>query len=104
MSDFRESRRLMDQLKELGIQIQRRGDRLRLSPAAALSPELLEQLKSHKRELLELMRNQSSQRTVTARCARCDWHDWVDEPPTNGRIRTTCKRCGRFIGYRPSEN
>ena len=57
-SDFHESRRLMNQLKALGVRIQRRGDRLRLSPAVALSPALLEQLKSHKRELLLLMQKQ----------------------------------------------
>ena len=58
MSDFHESRRLMNQLKALGVRIQRRGDRLRLSPAVALSPALLEQLKNHKRELLLLMQKQ----------------------------------------------
>ena len=51
MSTFHKPRRLLSQLKELGIQIECRGDRLRLRPVAALSRELLEQPKNHKREL-----------------------------------------------------
>lgn len=27
--------------------------------------------------------------------------NWIDEPPYNGRIRTHCKICGGFVGYRP---
>ena len=100
MSAASEPHRLLQRLAALGIQIECRGDHLPLRPAAALSPELLQQLKNHKREILVLMRNQS-QSAVTANCARCDEQCWVDEPPKDGRIRTTCGKCGRFIGYRP---
>jgi hypothetical protein len=27
--------------------------------------------------------------------------NWVDEPAKAGKIRTHCKICGDFIGYRP---
>jgi hypothetical protein len=26
---------------------------------------------------------------------------WKDHPPENGMVRTTCKKCGGFVGYRP---
>ena len=30
--------------------------------------------------------------------------NWVDEPAVAGKIRTHCKICGDFIGYRPVRN
>lgn len=46
--------------------------------------------------------------TPTKKPPRCLQHnnpkDWLDEPATArpGWIRSTCRRCGAFVGYRPT--
>lgn len=37
------------------------------------------------------------------RCSHADSRTWVDDPPAEGRIRTCCRICGDFIGYRSAE-
>ena len=94
---------LMTDLARLGIRIEAHGDRLRYSPRSAVTPDLARRMKAHKGELLAILRRDS-----TAPSKKCVQHitsqDWTDEPAINrpGWIRTTCRRCGRFIGYRPA--
>ena len=42
---------------------------------------------------------------LPVRCRHSDRADWLDEPDTRrpGYIRTVCRRCGGFVGYRPTE-
>ena len=44
-------------LAQLGIQLKADGDRLRYAPRSAVTPALAEQIKAHKGELLEILRN-----------------------------------------------
>lgn len=36
-------------------------------------------------------------------CRHADRANYADAPPRGGWIRTTCRRCGGFIGCRPAE-
>lgn len=91
-------------LKDLRIALARRkvelyldGDQLRYrAPEGALTSELRDAIRAHRLEIIEQLRD-----AATGRCGICDWRDWRDAPPQDGRIRTTCGKCGRFIGYRP---
>ena len=80
------------------------GDRLRFrAPEGALTPELRSEIGAQRTTIIEHLRAASVMATELKRCTRCDWRNWVDAAPKDGRIRTTCGKCGRFIGYRPAE-
>ena len=48
---------LINDLARLEIQLKADGDRLRYAPRSAVTPALAEQIKAHKGELLEILRN-----------------------------------------------
>jgi hypothetical protein len=78
------------------------GDRLRYrAPEGALTPDLRDKISAQRSAIIDHLRAATATDVVGTRCTICDRHHWVDAPPQDGRIRTTCGKCGRFIGYRP---
>ena len=78
------------------------GDRLRYrAPGGVLTADVRVAINEHRTEIIERLRAGGSIEGKSRQCITCDRQYWVDEPPKNGRIRTTCGKCGQFIGYRP---
>jgi hypothetical protein len=76
-------------------------DRLRFrAREGALTSELRTAIGVHREEIIERVRGQGALTIASGPCVKCDNRDWRDSPAQDGRIRTTCKKCGRFIGYR----
>ena len=74
------------------------------APAGALTPALRKTIIQYRDAIVaQLCRQQRAITNGTTKCAICVWPCWVDEPPRNGRVRTVCSKCGRFIGYRPEK-
>ncbi len=66
------------------------------------TPELRAVISEHRAAIVERLRHGANGAAGRPpRCVACDRQYWVNDPPQNGRIRTTCGKCGRFIGYRP---
>ncbi len=57
---------LIDEVQRLGVELEARGERLRYSPAAGVTPELLGRLKQHKAEVIEELRRRENPGGTTA--------------------------------------
>ena len=81
------------------------GDRLKYrAPTGALTADLLEAILKHRQTIItRLATKRNGKPNVKPDCIHVFWEHWVDTPPENGRIRTTCRLCGHFIGYRPAD-
>ncbi len=92
---------LMPRLARHNIDLWLEGDRLRYrAPDGALTADLRNSIVAHRPEIIASLRAPWCQ-PKQQRCAVCSPKNWMDAPPKEGRIRTTCADCGRFIGYRP---
>ena len=98
---------LLAALASLDVVLSVAGERLLFdAPAGALTPELRASIAANRSELIRRL-SAAVAHPVALPPQHCPAHSdprqWVDGAPTDGRIRTTCGTCGRFIGYRPAE-
>jgi len=74
---FSSANELLADLQRLGVQVKAVGDRLSLSaPKGVLTPDLQDQLKSRKQELLEILRRPAKSRPVGKSDAGRCIHEW----------------------------
>lgn len=93
---------LLAKLPRRHIALSLDGERLRYrAPVGTLTAHLRAAIAHHREEIIDRFRRGQPPDNGRSRCMVCDRRHWVDAPPKDGRIRTTCGRCGRFIGYRP---
>lgn len=93
---------LLRRFADDGIQLYLDGDRLRFrAPAGALSQKWRDEITARRMAIVLYLASQRVAAAATEHGPSCDRRFWVDDPPQDGRIRTTCSVCGRFIGYRP---
>ena len=96
--------KLLDELRARDISLSFDGEKLRYrAPAGALTTTLREAIAQSREEIICRMRHYSASSTSSEqnKCTICIPDNWQDEQPRNGRIRTACRICGKFIGYRP---
>ncbi len=71
---------LIAELDRLGIRIEADGDKLRYSPRSAMTPDLVEGMKTHKAELLVIMQPEAHNDVA-------GWDDAIEPPDP-------CPKCG----------
>jgi hypothetical protein len=94
---------LITTLAAHGIDLHLEGGVLRYrAPTGVLTADLKEQIVKRRSEIIShLGRPTELGAESLGSACRCEVASWVDGPPQDGRIRTHCGNCGKFIGYRP---
>ena len=91
---------LLNQLSSEKVTLYLDGDRLRFRAAkGVLTNDLRVMIAENRVEIVRRLSKPGG--TKPARCGYCEPRNWVDNQVNNSLIRTTCGKCGRFIGYRP---
>ena len=95
---------LLAALAQEQIVIYMDGDRLRYrAPEGALTDDIRAAISTHRAAIIDWLRvSVPSKSPCSGKCVGCDRRNWEDHPPKDGRILTTCSRCGHFIGFRPA--
>lgn len=79
MNTTTEALRLLHELKSRGLELQPAGDRIRYRPIEAMTPELAEQVKARKAEILALLASPpiepAPEQQAENRCEVIDWND-----------------------------
>ena len=96
---------LLAALAELRITLTVMGDQIKYrGPTGTLTPDLREAISQCREEIIaRLTTPKNGKIRGEVKCIHVDPLLWIGEPSRNGRIRSTCPRCGRFVGYRPSD-
>ena len=93
---------LLRQLADHGVELYLDGDRLRFrARPGALSQQWRDEIAARRMAIVLHLASHRVAAASTGHGPNCDRRYWVDDAPQDGRIRTTCSICGRFIGYRP---
>ena len=69
---------IMVDLLRLGIRLEAHGDRLRYSPRSAMTPELAEQIKMRKPELLAMLQSDSAKSNIAPTDPTAVWQAALD--------------------------
>lgn len=89
-------------LADRSVELYSADNRLRYrAPEGALTAELRGHIAAHRLAIIKHLRGSATGSARPRCCGKCDRQNWVDGPAEEGRVRTTCGKCGRFIGYRP---
>jgi hypothetical protein len=88
-------KKIIGELSALGVWISWVDGKLVAKPSSAITPEVAGLIRRHRSDLVDLLSGSCTPHNDEA--------NYINAA-AGGRIRTTCRRCGRFIGYRPADS